>query len=74
MHYLCKIFKNLRKIFQKSDLILLDILTARDSAIVNINVINEMPALGGQGEQYLKDLDLTNNSTREIVRRAIQAH
>ena len=50
MHDLCKIFKNLQKIFQKSDLIILDVLTARDAAIVNLNVMKEMPVPGGQEE------------------------
>ena len=62
------------KIIQKSDLILLDVLTARDAAIIKLNVMKEMPIPDGQEEQYLKNPDLTNNSTGENVRRANQAH
>ena len=60
------------KIIQKSDLILLDVLTAGGAAIVNLNIMKEIPVPSGQEEQYLKNLDLTNNSTGENVRRATQ--
>ena len=72
MYDLCKIFKNLQQIFQKSDLILLDVLTARDAAIVNLNVLKEMPVPGGE-ERYLNDL--TQKDIEEGgARRTSQAH
>ena len=75
MHDLCKIFKNLQKIFQKSDLILLDVLTARDAAIVNLNVMKEMPVPGGQEEKYLKNLNSSKESSGERnIRKTSQAH
>lgn len=52
MYDLCRIFKNLQQMFQKSDLILLDVLTARDAAIVNLNVLKEIPVSGGEEERY----------------------
>ena len=57
MFDLCNIFKKLQKIFQKSDLILLDVITARDATIVNLNVMKEMPVPGGKEENYLKELE-----------------
>jgi hypothetical protein len=44
----CNIFKNLQKVFQKSNLILLDVRSARDAAIVDFNVLKEMPLPGGK--------------------------
>ena len=75
MHDLCKIFKNLQKIFQKSDLIILDVLTARDAAIVNLNVMKEMPVPGGQEEKYLKNLHTGEECSAERnIRKTSQAH
>ena len=70
---LCNIFKNLQKIFQKSDLFLLDVLTARDAVIVNLNLMKEMPVPGGQEERYLNDFMETDIEER-CVRRTSQAH
>eukprot|EP00794_Sanderia_malayensis_P011396 gene11397-12582_t len=75
VHGLCKIFKNLQKIFQKSDFILLDVLTARDVAIVNLNVMKEMPVPGGQEEENLKNLNPSEESSAERnIRKTSQAH
>ena len=75
MHDLCKTFKNLQKIFQKSDLIILDVLIARDAAIVNLNVMKEMPVPGGQEEKYLKNLHPGEECSAERnIRKTSQAH
>ena len=52
---------------------MLDVLTARDAAIVNLDVIKEMPVPGGQEERYLNDITATDNGERG-VRRTGQAH
>ena len=67
---ICKIFKNLQKVFQKSNLILLDIISARDAAIVNLNVLKEMPLPGGKEEKYLKELEDCNVETDESCGRS----
>ena len=51
MYDLCAVFQNLQKIFQESDLIVLDVISARDAAVLNLNVIKEMPLPGGKEEQ-----------------------
>ena len=55
MFDLCVIFQNLQKIFQKSNLIMLDVISVRDAAVNNLNVIKEMPVPGGKEEQLLED-------------------
>lgn len=65
MHDLCKIFERLQKIFQKSNLILPDIITARDSTVENLKIMSEMPIPGGKEENHLKKLQEdseTNNA------------
>ena len=57
--------KNLQKIFQKSHLILLDVISARDAAILNLNIIKEMPVPGGKEENYLKELEGCSHETDE---------
>ena len=57
MFDLCNIFKNLQKVFQKSNLILLDVISARDAAIVNLDVLKEMPLPSEKEEKYLKELE-----------------
>ena len=65
MFDLCNIFRNLQKIFQKSHLILLDVISARDAAILNLNIIKEMPVPGGKEENYLKELEGCSHETDE---------
>ena len=36
---------------------MLDVITARDTTIVNLNVMKEMPVPGGKEENYLKELE-----------------
>ena len=55
--------KNLQKIFQKSHLILLGVISARDAAIVNLNVMKEMPVPGGKEENYLKEFEGCSHET-----------
>ena len=51
MYDLCRIFKNQQKVFQKSNLIILDIITARDTAIEQLKLMLEMPFPGGKEEE-----------------------
>ena len=46
MYDLCAIFQRIQKIFQRSDLILPDIITARDAAMRNLIIMKEMPVPG----------------------------
>ena len=43
------IFKNLQKLFQKSNLILPDVLTAKDSAMEHLKIMKDLPIPGGGG-------------------------
>ncbi|CAB3977527.1 E3 SUMO- ligase KIAA1586-like isoform X2, partial [Paramuricea clavata] len=54
MFDLCTIFKTLQKLFQKSNLILPDVLTAKDSAMQNLKIMNDIPVPGGKEEQNLE--------------------
>ncbi len=51
MYDICNVFKRQQKIFQKSNLIILDVITARDAAIEQLNIAREMPFPGGKEEQ-----------------------
>ena len=72
MYDLCKIFERLQKIYQKSYLILPDVITARDSSVENLKIMDQMPIPGGKEEDHLSKLqeDSTNNEAgekREII-------
>lgn len=73
MFDICSIFKNLQKLFQKSNLILPDVLTTKDSAMEHLKVMKDLPIPGGKEEQNLE-----NNSHEEdcdtSVRKAKTAH
>jgi len=71
MFDLCKIFKNLQKIFQKSHLILLDIITARDAAVENLKVMNEMPIPGGREEKCRGNFEEVSSPTNSRQKRNI---
>ena len=71
MFDLCKIFKNLQKIFQKSNLILLDVITASDAAIENLKIMNEMPIPGGREEKYHGNLEEVSSPTSSRQRRHV---
>ena len=65
MFDICNIFKNLQKVFQKSNLILFDVISARDAAIVNLSVLKEMPLPGGKEEKYLEEIEVCSVVTDE---------
>ena len=71
MFDLCTIFKTLQKLFQKSNLILPDVVTAKDSAIENLKVMKDIPVPGGKEEQYLEEED---DDQGRAVRRTKTAH
>ena len=70
MFDVCNIFKNLQKVFQKSNLILLDVISARDAAIIKPNVLKEMPLPGGKEETYLKELENCTVETDDSCERS----
>jgi hypothetical protein len=65
MFDICNIFKNLQKVFQKSNLILFNVISARDAAIVNLSVLKEMPLPGGKEEKYREELEHCSAETDE---------
>ena len=65
---LCAIFQRIQKIFERSDLILPDIITARGAAIRNLIIMKEMPVPGGKEEHYLKNLELSGEETKSVRR------
>ena len=54
------------KIFQGSDLILPDIITARDAAMRNLIIMKEMSVPGGKEERYLQSLELSGEENERI--------
>ena len=58
------LFNIFKKILQESHLIL-DVTSARDAAIVNLNIMKEMPVPGGKEENYLKELEGCSHETDE---------
>ena len=70
MFDLCNIFKNLQKVFQKSNLILLDVISARDAAIIKLNALKEMPLPGEKEERYLKELENCTVETDDSCERS----
>ena len=66
MYDLCEICQRIQKIFQRSDLILPDIISARDAAIRNLILMKEMPVPGGKGERYLQCLELSGEENKSI--------
>ena len=51
----CSIFNNLQKLFQKSNLILPDVLAAKDSAVEHLKIMKDLSIPGGKGEQNLEN-------------------
>eukprot|EP00794_Sanderia_malayensis_P003798 gene3798-4323_t len=66
MYDFCAIFQRIQKIFQRCDLILPDIITARDAAIRNLIIIKEMPVPGGKEEHYLQNLELSGEENESF--------
>ena len=66
MYDLCAIFQRIQKIFERSDLILPDIITARGAAIRNLIIMKEMPVPGGKEEHYLKNLELSGEENKSL--------
>ncbi len=52
MYDLCKIFKRLQLLFQKSNLILPDIISVKDGAIETLKLMEVIPVPGGNEEKY----------------------
>ncbi len=65
MYDICNVFKRQQKIFQKSNLIILDVITARDAAIEQLNIAREMPFPGGKEEQLGGVGGITETALRE---------
>ena len=52
MFDVCTIFKELQKKFQKSQLIILEVMTARETALREMNLMKEGPIAGGMEEKH----------------------
>ena len=55
---LCAIFQRIQRLFQRSDLILSDIITARNATIQNLIIMKKVPVPGGKEEHRLHNLEL----------------
>ena len=66
MFDLYAIFQRIQKIFERSDLILPDIITARGATIRNLIIMKEMPVPGGKEEHYLKNLELNGEENKSL--------
>ena len=66
MYDLCAIFQRIQKIFERSDLILPDIITARGAAIRNLIIMKEMSVPGGKEEHYFKNLELSGEENKSL--------
>ena len=53
MFDVCTIFKELQKKSQKSQLIILDVMTARETGLRELHLIEEGPIAGGMEEKHL---------------------
>ena len=69
---ICSIFKNLQKLFQKSNLILPDVLTAKDSAMEHLKIMKDLHIPGGKEEKNLENSHKDDCGTS--VRKAKTAH
>ena len=66
MYNLCAIFQRIQKIFERSDLILPDIIAARGAAIRNLIIMKEMHVPGGKEEHYFKNLELSGEENKSL--------
>ena len=66
MYDLCAIFQQIQKIFQRSDLILPGIITARDAAMRKLIIMKHIPVPGGKEERYLQSLELSGEENESI--------
>lgn len=55
MFDVCTIFKELQKKFQKSQLIILEVMTARETALRELRLMEEGPIAGGMEEKHMMD-------------------
>ena len=63
MYDVCQVFKELQQKFQRSSLILLEVITARETALRELNLMKQGPIAGGMEEKYaLNETD--DNETR----------
>jgi hypothetical protein len=73
MFDLCAIFKTFQKLLQKSNLILPDVLTAKDSAVENLKIMKDIAVPGGKEELNL-ELQEGDNEQGRPTRRTSTAH
>ena len=69
MFDVCLVFKHLQQKLQKSELLILDVLTARDTALRELDIIRHGPIGGGKEEKY----GMSNDDESE-VRNARKSH
>ena len=73
MFDLCAIFKTLQKLFQKSNLIPVDVITAKDSAMESLKIMKVIPVPGGKKELSL-ELQEEDSEQGRPTRRTSSAH
>ena len=71
---LCNIFKILQLLFQKSNLILPDIISGKDGAIESLKLMAEIPFPGGKEEGYHEGCQVVINGYETNVRQTAKAH
>ena len=71
---LCNIFKILQLLFQKSNLILPDIISGKDGAIESLKLMAEIPFPGGKEEDYHEGCQVVINGYETNVRQTAKAH
>ena len=73
MFDVCTIFKELQKKFQKSQLIILDVMTARETALRELHLMEEGPIAGGMEEKHMiegVEDDISRNSRSHLAIRS----
>ena len=73
MFDVCTIFKELQKKFQKSQLIILDVMTARETALRELHLMEEGPIAGGMEEKHVikgVEDDISRNSRSHLAIRS----
>ena len=73
MFDVCTIFKELPKKFQKSQLIILDVMTARETALRELHLMEEGPIAGGMEEKHMiegVEDDISRNSRSHLAIRS----
>ena len=67
MYDVCQVFKELQQNFQRSRLILLEVITARETALRKLNLMKQGPIAGGMEEKYsINEIDDNESRGRRL--------